>query len=193
MASFFCFLGSDAGGAYFKDLQGRFVLINRTLAKALKVGVARGCRCKSDSIFFTAEHAGSGIRDEQEIVRTGRPLLDKEEKEDLAGWRITWASTSKMPLRNKDGRVIGTFGFSRDVTQNRRMRETLIESEAHLASASEELTNGQQVNGIERRRNSDAGQCPSGRQSAGVQHCIFGCRRRLSGAGIDSRNLKKHQ
>ena len=134
------FLDQMQGAAYFKDLQGRFVLINRTLAKALKVGSPADAVGKSDFDFFTAEHAGQAFADEQEIVRTGRPLLDKEEKETWPDGRITWASTSKMPLRNKDGRVIGTFGFSRDVTQNRRMRETLIESEAHLASASEELT-----------------------------------------------------
>ena len=128
------------GAVYFKDLQGRFVLINRTLAKALKLGSPAEAVGRSDFDFFTAEHASPALADEQEIVRTGRPLLDKEEKETWPDGRVTWASTSKMPLRNKDGRVIGTFGFSRDVTENRRMREALTESEARLASASEELT-----------------------------------------------------
>jgi len=121
------------GAVYFKDLQGRFVLINRILAKALNVGSPAEAAGKSDFDFFTEEHASQAFADEKEIVRTGQPVLDKEEKE-------TWPSTTKIPLRNKDGRVIGTFGISRDVTENRRMRETLTESEAHLASASEELT-----------------------------------------------------
>jgi methyl-accepting chemotaxis protein len=128
------------GAVYFKDLQGRFVLINRTLAKALKVGSPAEAQGKSDFDFFTEEHARAAFADEQEIVRTGRPVLDKEEKETWPDGRITWASTSKMPLRNKDGRIIGTFGFSRDVTESRRMRDALTESEARLASASEQLT-----------------------------------------------------
>jgi PAS domain S-box-containing protein len=128
------------GAVYFKDLQGRFVLINRILAKALNVGSPAEAAGKSDFDFFTEEHASQAFADEKEIVRTGQPVLDKEEKETWPDGRITWASTTKIPLRNKDGRVIGTFGISRDVTENRRMRETLTESEAHLASASEELT-----------------------------------------------------
>jgi methyl-accepting chemotaxis protein len=128
------------GQVYFKDLQSRFILINGTQAKALKLGSPAEAQGKSDFDFFTEEHAGPAFADEQEIIRTGRPILDKEEKETWPDGRITWVSTTKMPLRGKDGRVIGTFGFSRDVTQNRRMREALIESEARLASASEELT-----------------------------------------------------
>jgi methyl-accepting chemotaxis protein len=128
------------GAVYFKDLQCRFILINRTLANALKVGTPADAQGKSDYDFFAREHASQAYADEQEIIRTGRPVLDKEEKETWPDGRITWASTSKMPLHDKDGRIVGTFGFSRDVTESRRMRDALIESEAHLASASEQLT-----------------------------------------------------
>jgi PAS domain S-box-containing protein len=128
------------GAVYFKDLQSRFVLINRTQAKGLKLGAPAEAVGKSDFDFFTEEHASPAFADEQEIIRTGRPLLDKEEKETWADGRITWASTTKMPLLSNDGRIIGTFGISRDVTESRRMREALIESEARLASASGELT-----------------------------------------------------
>jgi len=128
------------GAVYFKDLQGRFVLINRILAKSLKIRTPEEAIGKSDFDFFTEEHASQAFADEQEIVRTGQAVLDKEEKETWPDGKVTWASTSKMPLRSKDGRVIGTFGFSRDVTQNRRMRDALTESEGQLASASKELT-----------------------------------------------------
>ena len=127
------------GAVYFKDLQGRFILINRTMAKVLKVSPVEAVG-KSDFDFFTEEHASPAFADEQEIIRTGRPLLDKEEKETWADGQITWASTTKMPLLSKDGRIIGTFGISRDVTESRVMREALIESETRLASAAGELT-----------------------------------------------------
>ena len=128
------------GAVYFKDQQGRFVVINRILAKALKVASPEDAVGKSDFDFFTEEHASQAFADEQEIMRTGRPVLDKEEKETWPDGRVTWASTTKMPLRNRSGRVIGTYGMSRDVTESRRMREALVEGEARLASASEELT-----------------------------------------------------
>jgi methyl-accepting chemotaxis protein len=128
------------GVVYFKDLQGRFVLINRAMARVLKVGSPGEAVGKSDFDFFTEEHASPAFADEQEIIRTGLPLLNKEEKETWADGRITWVSTTKMPLLGKDGRIIGTFGISRDVTETRLMREALIESEARLASASGKLT-----------------------------------------------------
>ncbi len=128
------------GAVYFKDLESRFVLVNQNLANALKVGTPGECRGKSDFDFFTEEHAGPAYADEQEIIRTGNPLVNKVEMETWPDGRVTWASTTKMPLRNKRGRIIGTFGISHDVTESRRMREALVEGEAHLASASEELT-----------------------------------------------------
>lgn len=128
------------GGIYFKDLRGRFLLINRTLANALKVESPADALGKSDFDFFTGEHANQAFADEQEIIRTGRPLRDKVEKETWPDGHITWASTTKMPLFDKRGRVIGTFGISRDVTENQRMRDALVASEEQLVSASEELT-----------------------------------------------------
>jgi methyl-accepting chemotaxis protein len=128
------------GQVYFKDLQSRFILINRTQSKSLKLGSPAEAQGKSDFDFFTEEHARPAFADEQEIIRTGRPIVDKEEKETWPDGRVTWVSTTKMPLRDKDGRTIGTFGFSRDVTESRRMRDALTESETRLASASEQLT-----------------------------------------------------
>ena len=116
---------------YFKDLQSRFVLINHSQARALQADPGKAIG-KSDWDFFTEEHAKGAFSDEQEIIRTGVPLLDKEEKETWPDRPSTWVSTSKMPLISPDGRTIGTFGISRDVTESRRMREALIESEARF-------------------------------------------------------------
>src|ERR1039457_5030909 len=119
-------------GIYFKDLQSRFVLINRAQARTLKLETLEEAIGKSDWDFFADEHAGEAFSDEQEIIRSGVPLLDKEEKETWPDGRVTWVSTSKMPLQSPDGRIIGTFGISRDVTESRRIREELLESEARF-------------------------------------------------------------
>ena len=117
---------------YFKDLESRFVLVNRAQARALGLQAAEEAVGKSDWDFYAEEHARQAFADEQEIIRSGRPLLDKEEKETWPDGRITWVSTSKWPLQSPDGRTIGTFGISRDVTESRRTREALIESEARF-------------------------------------------------------------
>jgi PAS domain S-box-containing protein len=66
------------------------------------------------------------------IIRTGQPIIEKEEREDWPDGRITWASTSKMPLFDGAGRCIGTYGVSRDITAQRRVQESLLESEARF-------------------------------------------------------------
>ena len=119
-------------GIYFKDLQSRFLLINRAQARTLKLQSPDEAIGKSDWDFFAEEHAKEALFDEQEIIRSGRPLLDKEEKETWPDGRITWVSTSKMPLLSPDGKIIGTFGISRDVTESRNTRQALIESEARF-------------------------------------------------------------
>ena len=128
------------GVVHFKDLQGRFVLINRAMAEVLKVGSPVEAVGKSDFDFLPqsmpAQHSPMNRRS---FERAARSSIRRRRKLWGDG-RITWASTTKMPLLGKDGRIIGTFGISRDVTESRLMREALIEREARLASASEELT-----------------------------------------------------
>ncbi len=108
---------------YFKDLHSRFLFNSR--AQALRFGLkdpaeARG---KTDFDFFSAEHAKQAFEDEQWILRTGQSIIGKEEKETWPDGRVTWVSTSKMPLRDKDGKIIGTFGISRDITARKLAEE----------------------------------------------------------------------
>jgi PAS domain S-box-containing protein len=87
---------------------------------------------KTDHDFFADEHAMSARMDELEIIGSGIAMIDKEEREDWPDGRITWASTSKMPLFDGAGRCIGTFGVSRDITAQRRVQDSLLESEARF-------------------------------------------------------------
>jgi len=79
---------------------------------------------KSDRDFFTEEHAFQALQDEQEIIRTG-VAVKKEEKETWPDGSETWVSTTKIPLRDTAGSIIGTFGISRDITARRKAEEAL--------------------------------------------------------------------
>jgi signal transduction histidine kinase len=81
---------------------------------------------KTDFDFFTEEHARPAFEDEQEIIRTGRPLTGKLEKENWKDGRVTWVLTNKMPMRNPAGEIIGTLGISKDIT-------AIKQTEAELA------------------------------------------------------------
>jgi diguanylate cyclase (GGDEF)-like protein/PAS domain S-box-containing protein len=110
---------------YFKDRDSRFTRVNQYTAR--KFGLTRPDEVlgRTDFDLFTSEHALQAFRDEQEIVRTGRPLVNMEEKETLPGGTVRWVSTTKMALRDSNGQIVGTFGISRDITERKRAEEQL--------------------------------------------------------------------
>jgi two-component system cell cycle sensor histidine kinase/response regulator CckA len=111
---------------YFKDLHSAFLAVSRSLAE--RVGLAPGqMKGKSDFDLFSPEHAHKAFADEQRIIRTGEPLLNIEERETWPDGSVTWVSTSKLPLRDAAGAIIGTFGISRDITASKRDEERLRE------------------------------------------------------------------
>ncbi|HEY5529056.1 MAG TPA: response regulator, partial [Thermoleophilia bacterium] len=82
-----------------------------------------------DFDFFTEEHARPAFEDEQEIMRTGLPIVGLEEKETRTDGPDTWVSTTKMARTDAHGRTLGTFGISRDITTRIQAEATLRESE----------------------------------------------------------------
>jgi PAS domain S-box-containing protein len=127
---------------YFKDTASRFLRINRALATKFGLSDPAQAISKTDFDYFTAEHAGPAHADEQEIIRTGQPLVGKEERESWPDGRVSWVTTTKMPLRDKDGKTVGTFGVARDFTQFKRAEEALRESEQRFRGTFENAAVG---------------------------------------------------
>ena len=102
---------------YFKDLLSRFTLLSAGWMAAYAPGRAVAELIgKTDFDVFSYTHANAAFTDEQEIIRTGRPMIGKLQRETYKGRADAWVSTTKMPLRDERGKIIGTFGFTRDVT-----------------------------------------------------------------------------
>jgi PAS domain S-box-containing protein len=126
---------------YFKDLASRFIRVSR--AQAAKLGFSGPDEAigKTDFDVFSSEHAREAFHDEQHIIETGEPIIDIEERETWTDAREAWVSTSKFPLRDEHGELMGTFGISRDITRRKRIEEGLRESEGRwrtlLANAQE--------------------------------------------------------
>ncbi len=101
---------------YFKDLSGRFLLVSHAMAQYFKLDHPEQAYGKTDFDFFSEVHAREALEDEKTIIETSRPIIGKEEKETWPDGRETWVSTSKEPLIDDNGRIVGTFGISRDIT-----------------------------------------------------------------------------
>src|SRR3569833_2028059 len=110
---------------YFKDRESRFTRVNRATAMLFGVEEPNEVIGRTDFDYFTDEHAAKAYRDEQEIVRTGLPLVNVEEKETKPAGSIRWVATTKMALRDTAGKIVGTFGVSRDISQRKQFEEQL--------------------------------------------------------------------
>ncbi len=103
---------------YFKDRDSRFIMVNKGFCEWTGLAPEEVIG-KTDFDLFASAHAQEAFDDEQRIVAGGEPLVGIEEKETWPDGRITWVSTSKMPLKNANGETIGTFGVSRDITEHK--------------------------------------------------------------------------
>ncbi|HXC99215.1 MAG TPA: PAS domain-containing protein, partial [Verrucomicrobiae bacterium] len=121
---------------YFKDRESRFLRASKALAVRHGAKGPGDIAGKNDFDFFSDEHARPAFEDEQEIIRTEKPLIGKIEKETWQDGRLTWVLTSKLPLRNKDGEIIGTFGISKDVTASKEMEGALEKARKEVMDAS---------------------------------------------------------
>jgi PAS domain S-box-containing protein len=110
---------------YFKDAEGRFTQVSRASARASGLDDPAQKLGKTDFDYFAEEEARAFAEEELQIMRTGRPVVGKEEREVWKDGRVTWALTTKMPLRDEAGRVAGTFGISTDITDRKHAEAAL--------------------------------------------------------------------
>ncbi|HWB61338.1 MAG TPA: PAS domain-containing protein [Chthoniobacteraceae bacterium] len=116
---------------YFKDRKSRFVRTNQSLARYFRLKDPEELLGKTDYDFFTEEHARAASEDEQQIMHTGNAVVGKVEKETRPDGTVGWSLTTKMPWVNHRGRIVGTFGISRDITELKAM-ETALAAERNL-------------------------------------------------------------
>ncbi|MEQ9409525.1 MAG: response regulator [Fuerstiella sp.] len=108
---------------YFKDIQGRFTRVSRSLATRF------GCEPEEvvgrrDDDFFPAAYAARTRTDEEQVVRTGEPLIDREEYAQWATGDESWLSTTKVPLPDEHGQTAGIIGISHDITVHKEAETT---------------------------------------------------------------------
>jgi PAS domain S-box-containing protein len=122
---------------YFKDIKSRFIKVNKAWRSKVQRTMVEG---KTDFDFFTHEHAQQAFEDEMKIIDTGTPIVGIEEKETWPDKPDTWVSTTKMPLRDSNDCIIGTFGLSRDITEVKKIGFALQKAKDELEERVKERT-----------------------------------------------------
>ena len=120
---------------YFKDAQSRFLRNSRAHLQRFGLTDPADALGKSDFDFFSGEHAQQAFDDEQRLMRSGGSVT-KEERETWPDGSVTWALSTKLPLRDEKGNTIGTFGISHDITDRKRAEETMLRAKEAAEEAS---------------------------------------------------------
>ncbi|RVD61591.1 diguanylate cyclase [Mesorhizobium sp. M2D.F.Ca.ET.185.01.1.1] len=127
---------------YVKNARGQFVAVNQTVATYN--GYDRPVQMTGKTDFDIADAARARILSglEQKMLKSGEGIADFEEQvPDLKG-NLRWFSTSKTPLRDADGNVIGLVGVTRDITGQKQLEQTLLEAKNQLSYALSEMSDG---------------------------------------------------
>ena len=129
------FLNHIPDNVFFKDRNSRFLRASRSMANYFGLDDPAQIVNKSDTDFFSREHADRAFTDEQEVLRTGQAVIGIEEKETWPDGRENWVLTTKVPLKNHRGQVIGTMGISHDITDRKE-----AEARIHYMALHDALT-----------------------------------------------------
>ncbi|HMP88927.1 MAG TPA: PAS domain S-box protein [Kiritimatiellia bacterium] len=104
---------------YFKDHRGRFLRINHAMAHALGLKDPAEAVGLSEMDYFSPAVAEEKLQEEARVRESGQPILAKEEHIIWPDGKDTWVSITKLPLVDRQGRIKGTFGISRDITHSK--------------------------------------------------------------------------
>lgn len=124
---------------YFKDIESRFILNSKAHANQLEESDPLNMLGKSDFDYFPKEFAVKAFNDEQDIIKTGIPVLGRVERWDKDDGETVWFLAYKYPLYDNENKIIGTWGISRDISNLKRTEEKLQETVDALANANEKL------------------------------------------------------
>ncbi|MGD0573117.1 MAG: PAS domain S-box protein [Sedimentisphaerales bacterium] len=138
---------------YVKDAKGRFVICNKAVAEDTDHPFSENPIGKSDFDLFPPELAGTLYAAEQEIIKTGKPMVNEEaHRIRPKDGKINWSLCTKMPWRDKNGNIIGIIGANRDITKRKNAELALLESENKYKAMFESAKEGILIVDVETKR-----------------------------------------
>jgi PAS domain S-box-containing protein len=108
---------------YVKDTESRFIIGNIGVAHLMGAATPEFLNQKTDFDFYPRELAERYFADDQAILHSGQALINREEPVVDTEGRSGWLLTTKVPLRDSHGKVVGLVGIGRDITEYKRLEE----------------------------------------------------------------------
>jgi two-component system cell cycle sensor histidine kinase/response regulator CckA len=127
---------------YVKDTESRFLLNNFAHIRSLGAKSQEEVRGKTDFDFRPPEFATRYLADDQNVIQSGKALINREEPTVLSSNKTGWHLATKVPLRDTRQKIIGLVGISRDITERKMMEEALKESVSLLQATLESTADG---------------------------------------------------
>jgi PAS domain S-box-containing protein len=124
---------------YFKDRHSRILRASASVTNWLRVPSPAEAIGKTDFHFLPPEYAEATFAEEQRVIESGQPIVNKLERQERPDGSVRWSSTTKLPLRDRFQRIIGTCGITRDVTDLKQLEETLAAERNRLRGVLDNL------------------------------------------------------
>jgi len=120
---------------YVKDLECRKILANKANCQIMGFEHEYEVLGKNDFDIWPPEIAQPFYDDDQQVLKLGKKLVNKEEKITLKNGDAKWLLTSKIPLFDENGIIIGLVGLGHDITKRKKAEEALKNVSTRLSLA----------------------------------------------------------
>lgn len=104
-------------GIYVKDRQCKIWRVSRKLADSLGFAAIEEIYGKTDIDLYGEEFGGKTMLDDLEVMESGIPKTGVIDKFKKPNGEYNWTSSTKMPLKNDRGEIIGLLGISREINE----------------------------------------------------------------------------
>jgi len=137
---------------YAKDMEARKILANPADLMNMGIKSEKEALGKTDYETFPQDIAEAFSRDDQKVLKNGKPVFNREERAVALNGKERWLLTSKIPLRDEEGRLIGLVGIGRDITKQKQAEEKLRQERILLRTIIDNLPVGIYIKDLKGRK-----------------------------------------